>query len=56
MTKKLTDRQKSRLWEQQRNVNFQASRRLENVDSPLVTLTAEEANVRLEELRRHYER
>ncbi|MBT1570027.1 DUF2559 family protein, partial [Klebsiella pneumoniae] len=23
--KKLTDKQKSRLWEQQRNVNFQAS-------------------------------
>ena len=31
MTKKLTDRQKSRLWEQDRNVNFQASRRLEGV-------------------------
>ena len=56
MTKKLTDRQKSRLWEQQRNVNFQASRHLENVESPLVTLTPEGANVRLEALRRHYER
>nr|WP_318383707.1 YhfG family protein [uncultured Enterobacter sp.] len=54
--KKLTDRQKSRLWEQQRNANFQASRRLEGVESELVTLSAEEANVRLEELRRHYER
>ncbi|EGT3575273.1 DUF2559 family protein [Citrobacter amalonaticus] len=54
--KKLTDRQKSRLWEQQRNVNFQASRRLEGVESPLITLNAEEALVRLEELRRHYER
>ncbi|KIS42115.1 MULTISPECIES: YhfG family protein [Kosakonia] len=56
MPKKLTDRQKSRLWEQQRNVNFQASRRLEGVDTALVTLTAEEANIRLAELRRHYER
>lgn len=56
MTKKLTDRQKSRLWEQQRNVNFQASRRLEGVDSALVTLTVEDANMRLAELRRHYER
>ncbi len=56
MTKKLTDRQKSRLWEQQRNVNFQASRRLEGVDSALVTLTAEDANMRLAELRKHYER
>ncbi|CAI8813185.1 YhfG family protein [Kosakonia quasisacchari] len=56
MTKKLTDRQKSRLWEQQRNVNFQASRRLENVDSEGVTLSSAEADARLEELRRHYER
>ncbi|MCZ3384282.1 YhfG family protein [Kosakonia sp. SOY2] len=56
MAKKLTDRQKSRLWEQQRNANFQASRRLENVDSELVTLSRAEADARLEELRRHYER
>ncbi|MBJ3593481.1 YhfG family protein [Salmonella enterica subsp. enterica serovar Saintpaul] len=54
--KKLTDKQKSSLWEQWRNVNFQASRRLEGVDIPRVTLSAEEARVRLEELRRHYER
>ncbi|WP_446028430.1 YhfG family protein [Lelliottia amnigena] len=54
--KKLTDRQKSRLWEQQRNVNFQASRRLEGVDSQIVTLNAADAQHRLEELRRHYER
>jgi hypothetical protein len=32
LSEKLTDKQKSRLWEQQRNVNFQASRRLEGVD------------------------
>ncbi|XTZ38748.1 YhfG family protein [Salmonella enterica] len=56
MTKKLTDRQKSRLWEQQRNLNFQASRRLEGVECELVTLTAEQANARLETLRREYER
>lgn len=54
--KKLTDRQKSLHWEQQRNANFQASRRLEGVDSPLVTLSAEKALARLDELRRHYER
>ena len=54
--KKLTDKQKSRLWELQRNRNFQASRRLEGVEMPLVTLTAAEALARLEELRRHYER
>ncbi|GJL35558.1 hypothetical protein PUATCC27989T_04900 [Phytobacter ursingii] len=56
MTKKLTDRQKSRLWEQDRNVNFQASRRLEGVESPLVTLTPDEAMTRIAALRRHYER
>ena len=54
--KKLTDKQKSRLWEQQRNTNFQASRRLEGVDSPLVTLSVQDAEVRIQELRRHYER
>lgn len=54
--KKLTDKQKSRLWEKTRNANFQASRRLEGVDSPLVTLDADSAKQRLEELRRHYER
>ncbi|MDA8478345.1 YhfG family protein [Citrobacter sp. Awk 4] len=54
--KKLTDKQKSRLWKHLRNANFQASRRLEGVEIPLVTLTTEEALVRLEALRRHYER
>jgi len=54
--KKLTEKQKSRLWEQQRNINFQASRRLEGVDSPLVTLSAEEAQLRLEGLGRQHER
>lgn len=52
----LTDKQKTRLWECTRNRNFQASRRLEGVDIPLVTLTADEALARLEALRRHYER
>ncbi|WP_312927377.1 YhfG family protein [Pseudescherichia sp.] len=56
MAKKLTDRQKSRLWGQQRNVNFQASRRLEGVECALVTLNAEEAEARLEALRRQHER
>ncbi len=51
----LTDKQKSRLWEQTRNTNF-ASRRLEGVTVPLVTLTAEEALARLAMLRREYER
>ncbi|AWS94872.1 MULTISPECIES: YhfG family protein [Citrobacter] len=54
--KKLTDKQKYRLWEQRRNVNFQGSRRLEGVDIPRITLSAEDALTRLDELRRHYER
>lgn len=53
--KKLTDKQKSRFWEQRRNVNFQQSRRLEGIDIPS-NLTADEALARLDELRRHYER
>nr|WP_176601848.1 MULTISPECIES: YhfG family protein [Citrobacter] len=44
------------MWEQRRNANFQASRRLEGVDILRVTLSAEDALARLEELRRHYER
>ncbi len=32
--KKLTDKQKSRLWDYERNRNFQASRRLEGVEMP----------------------
>lgn len=32
--KKLTDKQKSRLWEQQRSVNFQASCLLEKGNGP----------------------
>ena len=54
--KKLTEKQKSRLWEDRRNVNFQASRRLEGVDIALITLTPEEALARIAALRSHYER
>ncbi|CAM7978664.1 YhfG family protein [Atlantibacter hermannii] len=56
MSKKLTDKQKSRLWEQKRNINFQASLRLEDRDIPLVELNADEAEQRLQEFRGHYER
>ncbi len=54
--KKLTEKQKAQLWEKTRNVNFQASRRLEGVEVERVTLSAEEAQARAEELRGHYER
>ncbi|MGK0705913.1 YhfG family protein [Yokenella regensburgei] len=53
---KLTDKQKSHLWVQSRNANFQASRRLEGVDVPMVVLENAQVVARLEELRRHYER
>lgn len=43
MGKKLTERQKSRVWERMRNRNFQASQRLEGFMVPLVTLTPEQA-------------
>lgn len=54
--KKLTDKQKSRLWEKTRSANLQASRRLEGTETPLITLNSEQALARLEELRRRYER
>jgi len=56
MAKKLTARQKTRLWEQQRNVNFQASRALEGLECALVPLTAEEAQARLDAHRTQHER
>ena len=54
--KKLTDKQKTQIWEKTRNVNFQASRRLEGVEIPLVTLSAQEIQVRIDELRGRNER
>ena len=54
--KKLTDKQKSRLWESVRTRNFHASRRLEGIDTPLIALDAGEALASLEALRRRYER
>ncbi len=56
MVKKLTEKQKSRLWQQQRSRTFQASNRLEGIEVPLITLTLEEALARINEVRGHYER
>lgn len=56
MSRKLTDKQKSRLWEQKRNINFQASLRLEGRDIPLIELSADDAEQRLQEVRGRYER
>lgn len=56
MAKKLTDKQKARLWDRQKNANFQASNRLEGIDVPLITLSRDEALARIDELRGHYER
>ena len=56
MAKKLTDKQKSRLWQQQRSRSFQASSRLEGIEIPLITLTRDEALIRITELRGYYER
>lgn len=54
--KKMTDKQKARLFAQQQNENFCASTRLEGYDIAPVTLEGEALTVRLDELRRHYER
>ena len=54
--KKMTDRQKARLYQQRRNGNYQESKRIQGFYVKLVTLTAEEALRRIDELRSHYER
>lgn len=56
MAKKLTDKQKSRLWQQMRSRSFHASNKLEGIEVPLVTLTRDEITARISELREHYER
>lgn len=56
MTKKLTDRQLARLWEQQRSRNFQASSALEGLTVALIELSPDEIEARLAALRAHYER
>lgn len=56
MAKKLTDKQKSRLWQQLRSRSFQASNQLEGIAVPQVTLTRDEITARISELREHYER
>ncbi|QKJ85318.1 hypothetical protein PMPD1_0338 [Paramixta manurensis] len=54
MSAKLTDKQKEALWQRRRNTNFQASTRLEGFAIAEVTLSAEQAQQRLQELRRQY--
>lgn len=56
MDKKLTEKQKSRLWQQQRSRSFQASNLLEGIEVPLITLTHDEVLARISEARGHYER
>ncbi|MBK4716757.1 MULTISPECIES: YhfG family protein [Tenebrionibacter/Tenebrionicola group] len=56
MTKKLTDRQKSRLWAQQRSRNFQASSALEGLTVPLTDAGQDEVDARLDALRERYAR
>ncbi|WP_213993256.1 YhfG family protein [Sodalis sp. dw_96] len=54
--KKMTDKQKARLYQQRRNENYQQSQRIQGFPADEVTLTAEEALRRINELRSHYER
>ncbi len=56
MSKKLTDKQKTRLWERQRSRNFQASSALEGLSVPLIELSQTEVDARIAALRAHYER
>ena len=54
MPTKLTEKQKATRWQQRRNANFLASSKLEGLSFPEVTLDAEQAAKRLQELRRQY--
>ena len=53
--KKLTEKQKIRLFQQYRSVNFQDSQRLEGLDAQRVTLAPEEALGRITAFRSLYE-
>ncbi|QWA11668.1 DUF2559 family protein [Sodalis ligni] len=54
--KKMTDKQKARLYQQRRNENYRESQRLQGFSAELITLTPQEALRRIDELRSHYER
>ncbi|WP_370465581.1 YhfG family protein [Nissabacter sp. SGAir0207] len=56
MAKKMTLRQKEKLFDQRKNANFQASTALDGHQIKAVTLPADEALARLEEVRANYER
>ncbi|MEG3110782.1 MULTISPECIES: YhfG family protein [Pantoea] len=54
MAHKLTDKQKSALWQQRRAASYQASCRLEGFTLNELALKGEDAQARLESLRRQY--
>lgn len=56
MAKKMTQKQKEKLFQQHQNVNFQASMALDGYEVEAVTLSAEQALARLEQVRAEYER
>ncbi|PKH23869.1 DUF2559 domain-containing protein [Enterobacterales bacterium CwR94] len=56
MSRSLTDKQKHTLCQQRRSANFQASSRLDEIDTPLITLSETAIQERIIALRSHYER
>ena len=56
MASKLTDKQKSTLWQQRRSTSYQASCRLEGFTLLEPTLSGDQAEERLTSLRRQYGR
>ncbi|MGA7587958.1 YhfG family protein [Rouxiella badensis] len=56
MATKMTDKQKEQFYRKRRNLNFQSSAALDDLDTKLVELTDEQVLERLAALRRHYER
>ncbi|WP_114193053.1 YhfG family protein [Edaphovirga cremea] len=55
MAKKMTLKQKEKLFQQRQNQNFKASTALDGFEVEEVALDAEQALQRLAELRAHYE-
>lgn len=55
MAKKMTLKQKEKLFQQRQNQNFKASTSLDGFEVEEVALDAEQALQRLAELRAHYE-
>ncbi len=56
MATKMTDKQKEQFYRKQRNLNFQRSAALDNLQTEHIDLPDSQILERIDALRRHYER